>query len=108
MIEGMLRPSTTPALREEITRKMLAAPEHVAVSAMLNVVGSDVWSGSKVEVPVLALNKKAASERTEQLHREVFAKLDYREFPDLSHFLHMERPDKINPILIEFVREVGR
>lgn len=107
-IEGMFVDATPQALREDILRRMLSTPAEVAVSAINHSVLSEVWSGAKVNVPVLAINKRAKNDGIRAFHQEVFANLEYHEIDGAGHFLHMEKPEEVNRLMAEFVKKVAR
>jgi pimeloyl-ACP methyl ester carboxylesterase len=108
-IEGMFTDATTPELRKKILSAMLAAPEHVAASALLNTFTSPLWNNpAPVKVPVLALNKVNRENRIRQSHERAFANLEYHELDNTSHFLQMEAPDRFNPVLLAFLERVSR
>lgn len=107
-ISSMFTEATSPALREAILEKMLAAPPYVASSAMKAAVLSDIWQKPATNVPVLAINQTVKNDRSKLLHREVFTNLDFRELEGVSHFLMMEKPDEVNRLMIDFVKKAGR
>ena len=99
----MFVPSTPAALRKEIVAKMLAAPQHVALSALLNGVSSTAWDGPPADVPTLAINKRSPAPEIKPAFRAAFRNLDYREMDGVGHFLMMEKPGEFNRIVIEWV-----
>ena len=106
-VEVMFRPSTPPALREEIRTLMLGTPVHVAASAMEKTLGTDMWNTlPPAGVPVLAIN--ARSERGDRRpdHERLFPKLEYHELDNVSHFLMMEKPDEVNRLIVDFINRL--
>ncbi len=103
MMDHMLLPSTPEVMRRQITDKMLAAPEHVAVSAMANAVSSPLWK-EKIDVPTLALQQKRSAEQSVRKYFDAaFSKLDYRELDGVSHFLNMDKPAEVNSAILAWV-----
>lgn len=106
-IQSMFTDATVPPLREEISAKMLRVPGHVAASAMEASTLADIWTGTRLTLPTLVINKRSKSGRSQTLTREVFANLEYHEIDHVSHFLHMERPDEVNRLMIAFLKKVA-
>lgn len=103
MLQTMFAPSTSQELRDEITKKMTAAPEHVAVSAMEFGVPSQLWKQA-VSVPTLAIQqKRPSSQSTRPQFERAFTNLDYREMEGVGHFLMMEKPAEVNAIILPWV-----
>lgn len=101
--------ATPPALAQRISSAMLASPEFVAVSVVRNFFRDAVWDGSgRVLVPALVVNQAEMGTETRQLYDKVFADLDYRTLDGVSQFLHMEAPDRFNPIVLEFLARLKR
>ena len=104
-IESMFAASTSAEVRKQVLDGMLAAPPHVAASAMENAIAAPIWNSSEeVQVPTLAVNQKRGDDRARTVHQQVFSKLEYIEMEDVSHFLHMEKPAEFNRLVIEFIR----
>jgi pimeloyl-ACP methyl ester carboxylesterase len=108
LIDSMFTGATPPGLREEIASEMLNAPAHVAAGAMEGSTLSDIWSGAPLTLPVLVINKRSKDGRSEKLAHEVFVNLEYHEIDDVGHFLHMEKPEEVNRLMIAFLRKVAR
>jgi len=107
-IESMFASTTPPDVRKQILDGMLAAPEHVAASAMENAIASPIWNSTdQVTIPTLAINQKRGDGRARTVHNEVFSKLEYIEMEGVSHFLHMEKPDEFNRIVMDFIRKTA-
>jgi pimeloyl-ACP methyl ester carboxylesterase len=106
MVEHMFAPSTTEAIRKQILDTMLAAPEHVAVSAMTHGISSPLWKEPAVRVPALAVQQKrhAGQEQPKYLFEAAFSDLEYREMEGVSQFLNMEKPAEFNSIVLSWIR----
>lgn len=105
MIDGMLGPQVSPALREQIKTSMLSTPQHVAVSAMESMADESIWKQDKVNVPVLAVNAKSPfwPPDSEQFFRSIAPNIDYQMWDGVSHFLMMEKPKEFNAAVIAFL-----
>lgn len=105
MVDGMLQPVRSEALRAEIRAVMLSAPQHVAVGAMEGMMDEAVWKEDQIRVPVLAVLARSPfwPPDNEQFFRKIAPELDYRMWDGVSHFLMMDRPDEFNHTLAEFV-----
>jgi pimeloyl-ACP methyl ester carboxylesterase len=102
-IERLL-PAAPAELRDDIRRKMLSTPAHVAASAVEKTLGSNIWvTMAPAAVPVLAIHAPGA--RKPELER-VFPNLEYHELENVSHFLMLEKPDEINRLILDFVRRL--
>ena len=107
-IAGMFTESTPAEVRKQVFEVMLAAPPHVAASAMENAIAAPIWSSrDQVTVPVLAVDRKRGDDRGRSSHQKVFSNLEYIEMPGVSHFLHLEKPEEFNRLAIEFIRKAA-
>lgn len=106
-IEKMFTVSTTPELRKQILSTMLAAPGHVARSAIIAALAGEVWTEPPSDVPVLAIVKKNEGMPIEAAYRKHFKNVDFRVWGDVSHFLQMEKPAEFNKAVIDFVQKVN-
>ena len=105
MVDGMLQPVKSEALRAEIRAAMLATPQHVAVGAMDGMMEESVWKEDQIRVPVLAVLARSPfwPADNEQIFRSIAPDLDYRMWDGVSHFLMMDKPDEFNRALAEFL-----
>lgn len=109
IIDGMLGPQVSPALREQIKTSMLSTPQYVAVSAMEGMAEESIWKQDKIDVPVLAVLAKSPfwPPDNEQFFRSVVSTLDYHMWEGVSHFLMMEKPSEFNALVAGFVVKTG-
>lgn len=106
MIDGMLRPVKDEAEKKFIRDAMLATPDHVAVSAMDGMADDKIWSDDKINVPVMAImaaGGMAASGKVEENYRAVAPDLEFHLWPDVSHFIMMDKPAEFNEAVKAFV-----
>ncbi|HET8547738.1 MAG TPA: alpha/beta hydrolase [Bryobacteraceae bacterium] len=106
-IEAIFRPSTPPALRQEIRTKMLSTPAHVAASAMEKTLASEMWAVlPPATVPALAINARSDRGDRQADHAKLLPNLEYHELDGVSHFLMLEKPDEVNRLIMDFVRRL--
>lgn len=109
MLEALVPPATPPSLREEIARPMLAAPQHVVVSAMEGILDPDAWKDDRIEVPLLVVVARgpASSEKYEADVRALGPDVEYRVLEGVGHFLMLEKPSEFNSIVTGFLVKRG-
>ncbi len=105
MVEGMLMPIKDEKLKVEIRTAMQSTPEHVAVSAMVNMADEKLYEKDPIKVPVLAVLAKSPfwPTDTEQFLRSVAPNLEFYMWDNVSHFLMMEKPQEFNQTLKSFL-----
>lgn len=105
MLEGMLKPVKDEKLKEEIRTAMQSTPEHVAVSAMVNMTDEKLYEKDPIKVPVLAVLAKSPlwPADTEQFLRSLAPNLEFHMWDNVSHFLMMEEPQEFNQTLKSFL-----
>lgn len=104
VINTMFIKQTDPALRTEILTKMLAAPQYVMASAMDGMNAMTTLTERYPQVPVEAvMQKRGNATGFDEFLKQHFRLVDYREWDDTGHFLMMERPDRFNKVLVEFL-----
>ena len=95
-------PATPPAVRQHIESVSRATAESTAVGAINGMLALDVWSDeSPVGVPTLGVYQSQGGPSVEYL-RQLFPQLEYHRIPGTGHFLMMEKPRKVNPLLLQF------
>ncbi|MCP4104900.1 MAG: alpha/beta hydrolase [Desulfobacteraceae bacterium] len=98
---------TPVELRKEIKSKILLTPDYVANSTMEEVIRTDIWKDKTIKIPLLALYAKAPDlpRDTEQYLRSLFPVMEYHEWDDTGHFPMMEKPERFNRLLLNFMAE---
>lgn len=90
----------TEKLRDQVIEEMLATPQHVMASAAENMVGLNQpdWALQKVAVPVLALNARNPmwTDHYQRYVQSLSARVDYRTYDRIGHFLMLEKPAEFN------------
>jgi pimeloyl-ACP methyl ester carboxylesterase len=108
-LASMFTPQTDPLLRERIELAMLAAPSHVAASA-IDGMAAYMAEGLKEnfpKVPVLAVMANDFQGLRDLLARH-FHLVDFVRFEGSGHFLMMEQPERFNTILQGFLDKQNR
>jgi pimeloyl-ACP methyl ester carboxylesterase len=105
MVEGMVKPIKDEKLKEQIRASMQATPEHVAVSAMVNMGDEKLYEKDPIKVPLLAVLAKSPlwPPDTEQFLLSLAPNLEFYMWDNVSHFLMMEKPQEFNQTLRSFL-----
>jgi pimeloyl-ACP methyl ester carboxylesterase len=106
-IDGMFAGRTLPALREEIRKKMLGTPQHVAVSAFAGMGDPATHELDPISVPTLFIfaRRQSTPSDQERFLRSVIPRLDYEPWDGAGHFLMMEEPERFNRSVLEFIEK---
>lgn len=107
MIRGMYTAATPPEVRAKIERVMLAAPAEVAAGAMRGLADPAVWKEDVIDVPFLQIAAATSTYMTEEGLRKRFPRAVLVRVPDTGHFLHMEKPEEVNRILLGWLKQQG-
>lgn len=100
MLASMFTPKTDAALRAEIEKRMLGAPQHVMAGAMEGMMAMQPLMESYPKVPVTAVMvKRAARSQYPDFLKQHFRLEAFEEFEGAGHFLMMEEPVRFNAIL---------
>lgn len=104
-VDELVRPIADERLRSEIRSTMLETPDYVGVSALQAMRDAAVWKPDRIEVPMLVI--LAASSQwgadVETYCRLLARQLDFQVWPDVGHFLMLERPANFNAAVLRFV-----
>lgn len=108
LIDGMFVASSPPALIAEITTEMLSAPDHVLASAGANLWQFDSPAAIRaLTVPTLIVSASGMGDYHGTAAR-LNPRIEVEILPETGHFLQLERPDLLNPMLHAFLRRVER
>jgi pimeloyl-ACP methyl ester carboxylesterase len=104
-VDSLHHPDTPPRLKREIKEKMLATPKHVAADAVDQTDQDNFWDETPVHVPTLIVNAEPSGRPSnlEAYMRGLFPNADYVQYNDVGHFLMLERPERFNRLLKEFL-----
>jgi pimeloyl-ACP methyl ester carboxylesterase len=105
-IQMLFLPNTPASLKEEVLQASRTVPISIA-QAMIAGVGTDwkYWLPKQVDLPCLAIFSPAY--QLPPTYRDDFAKMyprvEYHEVPGVSHFFMLEIPDRLNPLIADFI-----
>ncbi len=105
MVEGLLQPVKSEALRAEIKAAMLSTPPHVGMSAMDGMIDESLWKEDQIKVPVLAVHARSPfwTADYEQFARRLAPDIDFQMWDGASHFPMMDEPERFNRALAAFL-----
>jgi esterase len=66
-----------------------------------------VWREDVIDAPFLQIAAATSTHITEEGLRRRFPRAELVRVPDTGHFLHMEKPDEVNRILLEWLSRQG-
>jgi pimeloyl-ACP methyl ester carboxylesterase len=105
MVDAMTPLMKDETARVELKRRMLAAPQHVAVCEMESLLAEELWRPDKINVPALMIQAKQPAWNTdyEEYVRALIPNLEYQVWEGVSHFLMIDRPNEFNSALAAFL-----
>jgi pimeloyl-ACP methyl ester carboxylesterase len=107
VIDELLEPIQSVDLRNQIEAVMLNVPKYVSISELQSAMNQQQDVNSQINVPVLAIFSQSLifPTQTENYFRSIARDLDFQIWPNVSHFLMMERPDDFNRTLRVFLSD---
>lgn len=104
-VDAMLQPVLDEELKRGIRSAMLATPEHVGLSAVVEAADESTWTRDRIDVPVLAILAEARwwKPDPETALRAIAPDLDFQMWRGVSHFLMLEQPARFNQALKKFL-----
>lgn len=108
-VVGFMAAKLTEADQEAIRATIGATPQHVMIGAMESMGDPAIWKEDRIEAPVLIINAKNGlwPADYEAKVRAFAPDLEYHAIPDVGHFLMLERPDLVNPLIEAFLVKRG-
>lgn len=105
MVEGLVQPVKSEAVRAEIRTAMLSTPPHVGMSAMDGMVDESIWTEDQIKVPVLNILARSPfwTADYEQFARRLAPDQEFQMWDGVSHFLMMDDPERFNRTLAAFL-----
>jgi len=90
------------ALLKEIVAR---PPQYVVVRTLEGAMDPAIWTDDTIDVPVLAIMAASPfwTAEYETSARQLAPHMDYRVMTDVSHFLMMEEPARVNAAILEFL-----
>ena len=109
-VEQFFTPATTPELRREILGMMTSAAPQPAISAIEHLFAPELWRVEPLGLPALGLyaDMPWLAPDNEAFFKRHFPKAEYALLPGVGHFLHLEQPDEVNRLLLEFLGKIKR
>lgn len=108
-VVGFMAAKLPEADQEAIRATIGATPQHVMIGAMESMGDPAIWKEDRIEAPVLIINAKNGlwPADYEAKVRAFAPDLEYHAIPDVGHFLMLERPDLVNPLIEAFLVKRG-
>lgn len=105
--KGFINEKTPSSVRDYILSTMPNTPEYVGYSSMKSLIDVQNWDKEKITIETLAIYAKIAElpSNNENVLREKFPNLTYKEMDGVNHFLMMEKPNEVNKILEDFIEK---
>jgi pimeloyl-ACP methyl ester carboxylesterase len=101
VIQTMFSGATTPEEKRHILSMMMAAPETTAAGAMQVMLEPAAVDNYVLRVPALAI---FAGPESRVYMTRLFPLLDYQVVTGSGHFIMMDKPEKFNRLLLEFLK----
>lgn len=109
-VESLFVDNSQKDLKQEITNKILMTPAYVANSAMEEFVRPEIWRKYSLSTPTLAVYAESDDlpQDNQEYLRSLFPNLEYHQWKNVGHFLMMEKPDKLNKLMRDYLtRNIG-
>jgi len=105
---GMMAGGLAAEGRDRINISTANTPQHVLVSAMEGMVNPEIWDEDQITVPVLAIMAKNPfyPPNVEESFRKIAPAMEFHMWPDVGHFVMMEKPDEFNRLLAGFLEKI--
>ncbi len=107
MVHGMFTAATPPEVRRKIETVMLGTPAPVAAGAMRGMADLSVWREDVIDMPFIEIAAETSAYLTEENLKKRFPRATLVRVPGTGHFLHMEKPDEVNRVLLEWLAAQG-
>jgi pimeloyl-ACP methyl ester carboxylesterase len=102
-------PSTPESVKADVRAMTAGAAQRIAVSAMRGQFDPAVWKDDAVPVPLMVLVAKSPHWNADYFAyvRTLNPAAEIHEIPDAGHFVMMEKPEAVNPLLVAFAAKAG-
>lgn len=107
MVAGMFTEATTPEMRAKISKVMLGTSPETAAGAMKGIADQSVWRDDVIDVPLLEILAGSNRNITEEALKKRFPRAKVVRVPGAGHFLQIEKPEEVNRIIVEWLKELG-
>ena len=108
-IDSMHGRDTPEAVKVEVREKMLGTPRRVRLSAMEEFMDLALWRVDPVKIPTLAVYARSDDlpPDFEAVLRRYFPEVEYVLWDGPGHFFMLERPEELNNLILDFLRQRG-
>jgi pimeloyl-ACP methyl ester carboxylesterase len=108
-VESFFVDGTSPELRREILGKMTTAAPQPAISSIENLFAPELWRVEPLGLPALGIyaDMPYLAPDNEAFFKRHFSKAQYVTMPGVGHFLHMEKPEEVNRLLLDFLAKLS-
>jgi pimeloyl-ACP methyl ester carboxylesterase len=110
MFGSMSSEIVDPADREMVEARLAATPQSTIVGGLEAAVAEDVEVDDPIEVPLLVINAPNPMMWTDAYEtrvRELADDVEYHTVEGASHFVMMDRPDRFNRIVLNWMASHG-
>jgi pimeloyl-ACP methyl ester carboxylesterase len=103
----LFAPGDDPARRARLEAGLRALPPEVAAATVAELLDWDGESAARACVVPVLLVESAKPKNDPAALRKLFGRLETATFPDVGHFVHLERPDEVHAAIAGFLRRLG-
>jgi len=106
-VNGFVTKDTPSDVSNYILSTMTKTPEFVGYSSMKSLIDEKYWDKEMLTTQTLAIYAKMDElpPNNENILKEQFPNLTYKEMEGVNHFLMMEKANEVNQILEEFIKK---
>jgi hypothetical protein len=108
-IDSMMTKNTPEEVRKYLKATLPTAPQHVAVSAMKEMMNPPMQKDDPIKVSVQSILAKNPfwTAEYEKYVRKLAPDVDYQLMDGVGHFLMMEKPREFNALVLAFLHKSG-
>jgi pimeloyl-ACP methyl ester carboxylesterase len=105
----MVKPATPEPVKADVKRMFAGATQAVAVSAFKGMADPAIWTDDPIGVPLSVIVARGPNWTPDYFDyvRKLAPSAEIHEVPDAGHFVMMEKPETVNPLLVAFASKVG-
>lgn len=92
-----------PAAKRAILERTRSMDQHVVSSTFDGISMPDVWAPGRWDIPVLAIYARMSATGAKEWLSGRFPKARLVVLDGVDHFLHLEQPERINKMIVEFL-----
>ena len=106
LIDTFFRPTSPPALRAELTERMLQTPQRVLATALQSVAAEMRPAPRKLDIPALFIDAGRTFEELQRIEQTVPG-IEIARTNGAGHFNMIEAPAQVNAMLQTFLDQLG-